>query len=140
MALEIGGGIIIGGGITVAPEAAVVSMVTGTFSLVYTPMGNRWYSNTFAGATLSLTPNTIVNGIEYAVTSDYTIFNLFAGTFGSYTIDSSGVNGNPTLSVTIDGITQTASVPVDLGGIIQWLFFGNPFSIDNGNLHTISIN
>src|SRR5512137_228253 len=105
MAIVIGSGISIGGGISVDAPAAGGGggshMVTGTFNFGYTGMGNRW--GTAYGST-SLVPNDIVNSIEYNVDSNFTAFYLYSGTFGSYTINGTGVNGNSTLSVTIDGV------------------------------------
>lgn len=147
MAFEIGAGITIGGGITLEIPAAGggggggggdTAMVSGTITPGFNPMGGIYQTNLYGSSSMS--PTGIFNNIAY--NGSATIIYLNEGTFGSYTINTSGINNNSTLSVTIDGVTETST---DLGSVgsdprfITWVFTGNPFSINNTTSHTISM-
>ena len=136
MAIEIGGGITIGGGISVVATPPAAAMISGTMTMGYSGMGNEWAANR---GSFSFTPSGIFNDMSYIVGGDITKVYLIVGTVGLYTISGTGINGNPTLSVTIDGVTQTTSDLFDGGAAIVWNFTGNPFGLDNSNPHTVSM-
>lgn len=109
------------------------ALLSGTIAL-----GSGMGRYTTYSGTVSVSPTGIIR--EIAQTGSVTLFYLNYGTFGSYTIDSAGLNGSTNISITIDSVSQTVSgIAQDFGTYLLWSVDGDPFSIYDFDTHTISI-
>ena len=111
MAIEIGGGITIGGGISVVEEAGGGgALITGTIT-VGDGGGQQGYNSGGGIGSANLSPAGAVTAIAYNGSS--TQIALASGTYGNVTIVfGSNINGSPTFTLTVDGIAQPAAMSV----------------------------
>ena len=124
MAITIGSGIQIGGGISFGVDTGGGGgggggggpvTITGTFEV-----GEFLFNNTFIGAIypspppgLGLLTDQTPFGILNQITKqsdNTTIVGFNEGTYGSATVNLGNINGLTNVSITIDGITQTRTL------------------------------
>lgn len=114
MPIEVGSGITIGPGIEVTsgggggPSGIYGSFVVGTSSGAFSFRGADYPQTEFVTSELSdQTPFGILNTIQTIY--GFTIVKFYLGTFGDYTVTTSGINGNADVTVTVNGITLTTT-------------------------------
>lgn len=143
MALIIGGGITIGGGVSVVEEAAPPPPsgdVTGTITVgLNSTFGNRYgYQSGFPGpyGSVSVSPNAI--SMLYN-TSSFTALWFNGTSIGAITTDSMNglASGVTSISVTVDGVTQTLSSSGPSAG--GYSVAGDPLSLATKNGQTLSL-
>lgn len=132
MALEIGGGITLGGGISLTVESGggggSSTEITGTATILnaFGPYYGAAYPDSPPSGQLTSTAN-CMSGIQKGPSNFVLFFNI--GTFGPFTINTSGINGNPNISFTFNGVTATPdSGPANPPPYISWTFNGDPFN------------
>jgi hypothetical protein len=147
MALIIGGGISIGGGVTIAPETAPSPPpgdITGTITVGNTvELGGRYgYQQVFAfgpyGSATTI-PASILGQFYYRANNDTTNMLFNGGTYGSIVVDGLDgfIVGVNSLSVYVGGATET----LVLGGAVAGTYSiaGDPFGLVTNDGQTLSL-
>jgi hypothetical protein len=147
MALEIGTGITIGGGISLVPEAAPAPPpgdITGTITVGNTgELGGRYgYQPVFAfgpyGSATTI-PASIIGSFYYRVNNDTTNLLFNGGTYGNIVVDGLDgfIVGVNSLSVYVGGATET----LVLGGATagNYSIVGDPFGLVTNDGQTLSL-
>ena len=135
MALEIGGGISIGGGITIVPEAGGGgALITGTITVDGPGGGGQYgYNSGTPLGSASLAPAGALTAIAYNGAS--TQIALPGGTYGNVTtVFGTSINGSSTFTLTVDGIAQQASMSV-MGISVA----GDPYGLASKVGQTLSV-
>jgi len=133
--MEIGAGITIGGGITLAASAGGGggggADVTGSAEIL-SAVGNYGAAKGNVGGygTLTATPDAI-QFFQYNTSFSTTFMMFIEGTTGGLTVSTTDINGHTAVSVTCNGATVTSSgSPVNMGGVyLRFEFTGDPFGI-----------
>ena len=140
MALEIGTGITIGGGITIAPEAAPAPtpvQIMGSIFADTTNQGTKWgWQNGNFGICL-FTPQ-LLSGIWYDSSTGLTYAQFVTGSwapinpsYGAAVITTSNINGMTAVTISTDGVTyvNSTSAQTEAGGV-RFTFTGDPFALE----------
>lgn len=138
MALEIGGGITFGGGIEISSTSGGGgAAITGTMT-VATDSTSFWGGGGPLGSgSLSLTP-AAVNGIVYVSGSNVTIVQFNAnGTYGSVTLDGSGLNGFTAINVVVN--SDPRSGIMQFGSAWQLILSGDPWNLQGIVGQTVAV-
>ena len=108
MAITIGSGIEIGGGISFGSEGGGGGIITGTIT-VGDGGGQQGYNSGGGIGSANLTPAGAVTAIAYNGSS--TQIALPGGTYGDVTtVFGTSINGSSTFTLTVDGIAQPAAM------------------------------
>lgn len=113
--------------------------ITGTI-LVSNSGGFYGGGGPLGAGTISMTP-AAVDGIVYISGSNVTIVQFKAnGTYGSVTLDGSGLNGTTTLGITVNSINQSGGM--QYGSAWQLVLSGDPWNLQNsvGQTFNVSMN
>ena len=132
MAIEIGSGITIGGGISIASEAGGGALITGTITVATN--GSQWgYNSGTPLGSASLSPAGAVTAIDFNGAS--TQIALPGGTYGNVTtVFGTSINGSSTFTLTVDGIAQQASMSI-MGISVA----GDPYGLASKVGQTLSV-
>ena len=132
MAIEIGSGISIGGGISFESEAGGGALITGTITVATN--GSQWgYNFGTPLGSASLSPAGAVTAIDFNGSS--TQIALPGGTYGAVTIVfGTSINGSATFTLTVDGIAQQATMSV-MGISVA----GDPYGLASKVGQTLSV-
>lgn len=135
MALEIGGGITIGGGISVAVPSGGggAADVTGNATIALSGVTSNYGSaNDSSGGygLLTATPAAL-KYLILDVAGNNTWILFIQGTAGSLTTTTTAVNGHTVISATCNGVTASSTgSPFNLGGLyLRFTFTGDPFGL-----------
>ena len=147
MAIEIGSGISIGGGISFGSEAAPAPPpgdITGTITVGNTvELGGRYgYQPVFAFGpygSATTTPASIIGSFFYSQADDVTVLLFNGGTYGSIVVDGLDgfIVGVNSLSVYVGGATQTLVYGAAEAG--TYSIAGDLFSFVTNNGQTLSL-
>ena len=133
MALTIGTGITIGGGISFAIEAGGGALITGTITVATNGSGQYGYNSGTPLGSASLSPAGAVTAIDFNGSS--TQIALPGGTYGDVTtVFGTSINGSATFTLKVDGIAQQASMSV-MGISVA----GDPYGLASKVGQTLSV-
>ena len=147
MTLSIGTGITIGGGISIASEAGggggFVSgnMTVGQSGGAFPEYG--WKQGNYGSVTFPAFPTGPTVQIFYSSAAmGNTRIDFFDGTYGATVVNGTlgTIDGETSVTVTIDGVTETGTL-VAQGGVGCLLeFVGDAFSLQSKNGQTLAVN
>lgn len=143
MAIEIGPGISIGGGISFIPGGGGgLSPITGSFQV-----GQNVFASEIHGAAEnpapgmgnfnSITPSGIMNYLAYDSIANQTYFFLNRGTFGSYTVANTTINGSSLVNVNVGGTAQNLNIGDTGGNLTGVTISGDTFNLPARNGQTL---
>lgn len=137
MALEIGAGITLGGGISLVVEGGAGGggneLATGTITVGTQINRYGWAAGQFGDSTFSMMGPVIT--IVYDSAFPRTEVGFLTGTYGSVVIDFETVDGETSITAVIDGITETLT----MDGSGKAIIANDPFDLANKVGQTLNV-
>jgi hypothetical protein len=132
------------GSLTVLIVAGIPSagggFASGDLTVGYNNMDRYGYTIGMYG-TSTITPVSMVDALYYYTMVNDTLIQFVSGTYGSIVISNSNpptIDGETSVTVTIDGVTQTSTLqPGGPGPVL--LIDGDPFSLQSNNGQTLAV-